>query len=108
MSAKPVLSPEQAHELIALYKQGWSGYRLAQRYHVASSTVWAYLKRAGVPRRTPKWPVPQLPAEEILRTTELAGRGLSQRQIAEILGIHQTTVSHRLRRYGRKRLDPAE
>jgi DNA-binding CsgD family transcriptional regulator len=102
MPAKRVLSPEQVSELIRLYEAGATGSQLAERYLVSPATVWAYLRRAGAKVRPSRYPLPPpLSSEAILETCELIRKGLSQREVAEILGIHQTTVSYRVKRYCR-------
>lgn len=102
MPAKRVLTPEQVSELVRSYEAGATGSELAKRYLVAPATVWAYLRRSGVKTRPSRYPLPPpLSSEDILETCELVRKGLSQREVGEILGIHQTTVSYRVKRYCR-------
>lgn len=101
MSPPRALSPEQIAEAAALYERGQSCRTLAPLYHVHPTTMARWLRNAGVKLRTPHYPVRYLESEDILKTTQLAAMGISQREIGRILGIHQTTVAARLRRYAR-------
>jgi hypothetical protein len=48
-----VISPEEIAGAAALYRQGWSLARLAERYGFDGQTIHTHLKRAGVVMRGP-------------------------------------------------------
>ncbi len=45
------LSPDQLHQAVLLYEQGWSTERIGQHFDCSAETVRTTFIRAGIPRR---------------------------------------------------------
>lgn len=95
-------SPDEIAEAVRLYRRGQSLSQIAEQLHYSATTVGRMLRDADEPRvfgRTGRRE-PALSVEERLRTAELYGRGLTMREVGEIVGITTTSVRMRLLRYG--------
>lgn len=88
-------------EMVRLYVEGTSSEEIARRTFWGSSTVRRVLQQEGVELR--RWSLPPrftLTQEDLDQVVELYQRGLSTIEIGRALGLHRTTVAHRIRRAG--------
>jgi transposase len=91
-----------AEEMRRLYVDGGMSTReVAAVTFWEQSTVWRTLRRLGVEPRKRLNRSKRLDAETVLETVELYGRGLSAAEVGAILGVHESTVRYRVRRYSR-------
>jgi transposase-like protein len=93
-------TPETRARIVREYHNGATMDELAERYYMARSSVWLLLHREGARVRPKHSGQAPLSSEDLLTTAELVGRGMSQRQVADVLGLSQSTVSYRLDRAG--------
>jgi transposase-like protein len=86
--------PWDSADLVELYRQGWSGLRIARHFGCSTITVYERLERAGVPRRrgTPWIGRPEL--------VEGLSKGLTAPQIAAAHSISVSCVCRALAREG--------
>ena len=105
------LSEEQEKALIGAYLSGSSGVVLAEAFGVARKTVYDILERHGIKKREsgshmmakkgfPDVSQHVIRPEDMPYLTRLYREGLSLEEIAEMFGVHLTTISATLKRYG--------
>lgn len=93
-----VLTREQAEAAVATMEQGVSQGRVAEGLGMSPKTLRDLLRQYGLQTR---WQGPAIPpgdAEKIRRLVR--DEGLLEREIADLYGVHQVTVSHFLIRHG--------
>jgi DNA-binding CsgD family transcriptional regulator len=89
------LDPETIERMVAEYAEGIPSAELGRRYGIAKSSVLRLVRESGKHVRHPR-----LSQEEIARLLELYHSGLSQKDIAALLGRSPGAVWHCLRRAG--------
>jgi DNA-directed RNA polymerase subunit RPC12/RpoP len=82
--------------MMRFYRKGWSLARIAAETLWSPGTVARVRDLWGEPRRQRGGRRPYLPADDVLATAELYGRGYSLRRVAELLGLNPETVRTRL------------
>jgi transcriptional regulator with XRE-family HTH domain len=84
-----------------LYQQNWTLDDLAREYHIGRNTARRYLTALGVTIR-PRWSHPRgrrkLPVGTDYQIRQLKASGLTDREIAQRLGIERSTVTKRRQR----------
>lgn len=105
---------QHTEELVELYIAGFSLSEIENLTDIPRTTVRSRLVTAGVKMR-PRGGPPgnnnryKTPQEDIVKTAFLYERmGWSQNEIAEYMGIHQSTVGNRLVNHGVKIRDRSE
>jgi DNA-binding CsgD family transcriptional regulator len=96
------LTPAEVTQLIELYRDGLSTYKLARQYGTDRHTIANHLRRGGVQLRPRQKMTPQL-AEQAKR---LYGDGYSLAVISKQLGFSPTTIGKALTNDGMKLRDP--
>lgn len=94
------LTRAEQDEVLALYRRGLTIREVAQRVYWSATAVRNVLVVNGEPRRQRGSRAPMLATEEKLRTSQLYGAGLSMQELANLLGLHVSTVHRRLHRFG--------
>jgi transposase-like protein len=89
------LGAETIERVVAEYVAGASSAELGRRYGIAKSSVLKLIQQAGEPVRYSR-----LTADETARLVDLYKAGMSQRDIAELLGRKPSVVWHCLRQLG--------
>lgn len=107
---RPVIPRETERKIVERYvKHRWSADRVAAEVHVGRGTVIRTLERYGVPTRPKGTTGPRLPAQELEPIRRLyEEEELSHREIAERLGVHESTVKSRLHSAGVQRRTRSE
>ncbi len=91
------LTPQQAAEVVACYKQGLSSIKIARQIGVADDIVLRVLERAGVGRRDLRSYF-KLTPKQVLEVSALSAQGLSSRKIGIRFGVNHLTVLKALKR----------
>lgn len=89
--------------LVAFYRQGYTVASTARHFGVAPGTAASYIHQAGVMRSTKETRLtdPESPyREKRLQAVELYRQGLSQKEVADRLGVSQNFVRRNARRAG--------
>lgn len=92
---------KQRRDAIEMYKSGWNSREVSRMTGIPPSTIRTWLENDGVPRH----PKPQLgrqrrPDTEIDSIVTLYKSGMTQREIADLMGRHQTAISKVVREAG--------
>ena len=90
------LLPEEAQELVELYRAGASIEALAKRYGMHPQTVGRHLKRQGVAKR----PLRKLSPEQVEQAAGLYGDAWSTTELARKFNVSQPTIRAALLRAG--------
>lgn len=103
---------ETQEQIIGLYARGLSATQVAAELFVSRTSVLNVLRDNGIRRRPRGGGIyagrQRLSTDEMLRTAELYGRGLSLTEVGHILGIRHSAVLRRLQRYGVPRRSDSE
>lgn len=95
------VSRDAQDEMVAMYRRGLTLRQIGARTFWDSATVRNVLIANDITIRPPhRGRRRYLPAEDVLRTTQLYGFGYTTREIGELLGLNPGTVLERLHRYG--------
>ncbi len=103
-----VLRQSQEAEIVAAYQGGVDAVRLAERYGVASTTIYGVLERTGVARRTNHDVFRKLSDLQEGEVIALYGQGLPASKIVGRYGIEEQTVYNILARHGVSRRSGSE
>lgn len=93
--AQTFLKPEQVDELVALYGQGWTLVRLAERFGIHKRTAAAHLVRRSVPIRGKG-----LAEEDRAEAVQLYERGATLLDVGLRFGVSEQTVRRALVKEG--------
>lgn len=89
--------------LVAFYRQGYTVASTARRFSVAPGTAASHIRQAGVMRSTRETRLvdPESPyREKRLQAIELYRQGLSQKEVADRLGVSQNFVRRQAQQSG--------
>lgn len=107
--AQTSLKPEQVDELVALYQQGWTLVKLAERFGIHKRTAAAHLVRRSVPLRGKG-----LAEEDRTEAVQLYEGGATLLEVGLRFGVSEQTVRRalvvegvKIRPSGRRRKVPA-
>lgn len=101
---RPIVPAAERVRIVELYRRGLSQRAIGAQLFRSATTVGAVLRAAGIPGRSNinrHARLDELDPDSLMATVELYGRGYTAHEVAEALGVSDSTVRYRIAKYSR-------